>query len=344
MRRLTYIMVLGIALMTSHWGCKEDESGTTGEDSTVMTGDPDYDAITTALKDNPANADLYFKRARVSYDIEDYPAAIQDLARALVLDSTNLEYHYLLSDVYLRDFKSQMALNTLERAAAIDPAGTKTQLKLAELQLILRQYDAVYQTLGKVMEKDPQNTDALFLLGMTYDEQGNKTRAIQSFQTVTELESQNSDAWIMLGKLYAREENPLAGQCFDNAIAIDSNNLAAWHAKAFYLQDAGKVSEALDLYNTMHALNSQYPEAYLNAGILYLEIDSTEKARNEFHILSKVDPSNPLSYYYLGVIAESRGEISKALHQYNQAYRLSPDFQRAKSAITRLKEEGQGEM
>lgn len=343
MKKLLLLSFYILLALVTFQACdqKQDRSE---QDESMLTGDPGFDQLNRDIEANPQDADLYFQRAELYVEIEDYESAIRDLARAMQLDSTNIRYHYLLADAYMQNFQSQRALRAMERLAAIHPDSLQVQLKLAEYQLILKQYEDVYKTLGGVMKADPGNARALFLLGITYQEQGNLSRAKQSFQTLTEIDSDNTDAWVMLGKLYATEDDPLALQCFDNAIAVDSMSLEAWHAKAYYLQDHGDVNRALEIYERMHQLDVQYSDAYLNAGILYLEQDSVDQAHREFHKLSKIDPANPIAYYYLGVIAESNGEFNKAMHQYKQAYNLAPDFQRAKNAVQRLQQGGQGEM
>ena len=49
---------------------------------------------------------------------------------------------------------------------------------------------------------------------------------------------------------------------------VNPNNIAAWHSKAFYLQNNGKVKEAIELYKKINHLDRHYLDAYLNAGIL----------------------------------------------------------------------------
>ena len=57
------------------------------------------------------------------------------------------------------------------------------------------------------------------------------------------------------------QKNPLAIQYFDNAIRVDPDNVAAWHAKAYYLQNNDKINEALQIYKQIHTMDPQYPEA-----------------------------------------------------------------------------------
>lgn len=341
--KVTLFVALSLLTTTLIMCCKTDTDEISSE-SNSLTGNITLDLLNKEVRKSPDNAENFHKRAQFYYNLDDYTAAIEDMIRATTLDSTNAEYYHFMADAYMDSYQSELALRTMERTADLFPERIPTLLKLSEFQLILKQYESAYVTIGDILKLEPRNPEAYYMLGLIFKDQGNSTRAIQSMHTVTEIDSDHIDAWITLGQLYSEKGDKLALQCLNNAIAIDSTNIEARHSKAFYLQNNGAEREAIDIYKNIHRIDMQYGDAYLNAGILLLELDSFNQAKEEFHMLSKVDPANALSYYYLGVIAESSGEFSKALHQYKQAYTLSPDFQRARDAVLRLQGAGQGEL
>ena len=249
-----------------------------------LTGDPEIDKLTEAIEKSPNDPELYLRRSELYYEKEAYDQAIEDLARVMKLDSTNLKAHHLLADVYLDDYQSARALATLQRAVILYPDSINTKLKLSEFQLILKQYDQALETLADIMKIHPGNPEALFMLGMVYRDQGKTDLAIAAFQSAVERNPDMSEAWVILGDLMDRTNNPLAIQYFDNAIRVDPDNVAAWHAKAYYLQNNDKINEALEIYQKIHTMDPQYPEAYLNSAILLMYIDSLDAAMNELDI------------------------------------------------------------
>ena len=69
------------------------------------------------------------------------------------------------------DFRqSKLGLMTMMRAGAMYPERTATQLKLAETQYILLQYDYAVSTLNKILKYEPLNAEAYFMLGMVFNE------------------------------------------------------------------------------------------------------------------------------------------------------------------------------
>src|SRR5690606_32874798 len=270
--------------------------------SVPLTGDTAIDGLSEAIAADPDDPTLYLERARLFYDREAYDQAIEDLANVLRLDTTHLQAHHLLADVYLDDYQSAQALLTMERAVALYPDSLRTRLKLSEFQLILKQYDGAYRTLQELLEIRPGYPEALFMLGLTFRDQGKTEQAINALQSAVERDPDMTEAWVILGDLMDRTRNPLAEQYFDNATRVDPSNVSAWHAKAYFLQNNDRIPEAIDIYTHIHTLDAQYPEAYLNASILYLVLDSLDAAEREIDILNNIDPTNAAGWFYKGRI------------------------------------------
>lgn len=303
----------------------------------VSTGDPVIDGLSQKIAQNPNDPGLYADRARRFYETEGYDEAIQDLQKALRLDSLNVDYLHLLSDVYLDYFRSREALQTLEKAATLYPERIPTLLKLCEFQLILKQYDASLRTIDNVLRLDPQNADGYFMMGMNFKESGDTARAINAFQTAVENDPELLDGWIHLGQLHAALGNKIAIRYFDSALRVDPTSSAALHAKAFYLQEQNQLSEALALFREMGRVDPQNAEAHYNAGLLCLDLDSIPQAYRAFNLAIQMDPVHVRAYFHRGVAAEMLGKRKEAETNYEQALRLSPDYQNAQDALDRLR-------
>ncbi|MEP6648280.1 MAG: tetratricopeptide repeat protein [Saprospiraceae bacterium] len=316
-------------------GCKSKTQQAVEEGK---TGNPALDMVSDSIKSDPKNVNLYLHRAQIYYDNQAYDQAIGDLVRLMKIDSVNLKAHHLLADVYLDHMQSSLALQTMERAAKLYPDSIHTKLKLTEFQLILKQYSAAMNTLADIMKIHPGDPEALFMLGMVYRDQGKTEQAIGAFQSAVERNPDNAEAWVILGDLMDRTHNPLAIQYFDNAIRVAPQNVAAWHAKAYFLQNNNRIPEALDIYKHIHTIDPQYGDAYLNAAILLMYRDSFESANKELDILQKIDPTNAATWFYRGKIHQLRGEKDLAKADYEQALKLDDKYDQARDALLELKE------
>ncbi len=329
------IGILFFIISLTSQGCKSNQKA---GDEEGMTGNPAIDLLSDSIKASPRNADLYLRRAQILYDNQAYDQAITDLAQVMKLDSTNLKAHHLLADVYMDHMQSSLALQTMERAAKLYPDSIHTKLKLTEFELILKQYGAAMNTLADIMKIHPGDPEALFMLGMVYRDQGKTEQAIGAFQSAVERNPDNAEAWVILGDLMDRTHNPLAVQYFDNAIRVAPKNMAAWHAKAYYLQNNDKIPEALAIYRHIHEMDPQYPDAYLNAAILLMYHDSLDAAAKELDILQKIDPTNAATWFYKGKLHQLRGEKDQAKAAYEQALKLDDKYDQARDALQELKE------
>lgn len=332
MRQL--VGILGILIITLLASCKPE-----GDAKIVSTGDATLDQINEVLRTDSTDHRLLFERAQLYYNKGDYDASIADLILAIDLDSSVYQYHHLLSDAYLDYYKSRDALRVMEQAADQFPKNIPTLLKLSETQLILKMNEASLMTLARLLTVDDQNAEAYFMMGMNFRAVNETDRAINAFQTATELDPELLDAWLILGELYESKNDPQALQYYEAAINVDPDNPSAWHSKAYYLQNNDRIPEAIDIYKKINTIDKYYIDAYLNAGILYMAMDSLVPAYEQFNIIANLEPQNHLAYYYRGLVNKARGNLKAAQADFQNSVNLNPEFSKAQNALMNLKSE-----
>ena len=332
-----YLICCFCLFLISCQNSKQDTSKTVATELPT-TGNPAIDGLSIAISNAPNNPELYAKRADLFYENESYDEAIGDLQKALTIDSTNVNYLHLLADVYLDYYQSYKAINTLQKAAALYPKRIPTLLKLSEFQLILKQYDQSIHTINEILKIDPLNAEAFFMLGMNFKEKEDLDRAIGSFQTAVENDPDLVDAWINLGQLHAQKGSQLARYYFDNAVKVAPNNINALHAKAEFLHYTNQLPEAIATYRQLNVIDPNYSESLFNTGIIYLEMDSLEQAKNHFNMAIQTAPTYIIAYYYRGLVEEKMGNLAVAKEYYQQALNFNPNFERAKTALANLED------
>ena len=303
------------------------------------TGIPKIDALTEQIFKDTKNASLYYQRAKLFNENGKqggYDMAIEDMRYALSLDSTNIDYHHFLADVYMSYAQSRLAVATLERAATFAPTNIPTLLKLSQFYLITKQYGLSLKTTDKILKQDPQNSEGYFLLGMVMKEQNEEAKAIIAFQKAVDLDSDNKDAFIELGKIYTNKGNPIALKYFDNALNLDSLDFNIRMAKAYYFQSKNQLKEAVAEYKKILLIDPRYENALFNMGLMYLDSDSLDQAYYHFNIVVNEAPTFYKAYYYRGFIAEKRGENAAALKDYKQALEFNSTYDKALEAVKRL--------
>ncbi len=337
--RSCFFIAIGLALFLGLTACNND-TGQTGEPdapSVGVEGTPEILQLSKQIEQNPNSASLYATRGVLWYDNKNYDEGIADLEKAIQLDSTQVEYFHELADMYMDYFRSRLALNTMERAAAIFPQRIPTLLKLAEVQFILKKYQEALFTLERIRLISPLNSEMFFMFGNVFSEMGKNEEAIGAYQSAVENDPSLVDAWIKLADLLAEKNAPAAEKYYDNAIRADSANIAAIHAKAYFLANKkNDLSGAIQLFKKTNVIDPQYAEGYFNAGLIYLDMDSLDQAYQSFDLAVKYAPTFAEAYFYRGYASEMQGKSEQAKVDYENALRLNPDFDDAKFRLSLL--------
>ncbi len=334
---MKYYIIFTLFVASLLFACDNKRPDTAELPRIISTGNPTVDGLTAKIAAQPEEASLYAARAAAYYEMEGFDEAIADMAKAMMIDSNNVQYHYLLADIYLNYYKSQQALQTLERAVQIEPNNNEAVLKLAELQMVLQMHDESMKNLSLVLNRNKLNPVAYFLMGMNFEQTEDDARAINAFQSAIENDPNMADAHLKLGQLFAKKGEEIAIRYFDNAVAAAPNSTMMHYAKAEYLHNNNQLDEALQALREAIIIDQQYLEAYFRSGVIYLEKDSAQQAYKQFDLIVQNDPSNAKAYYYRGLSAEFSGNPSQAKADYQQALTFNSDYPKAQEALDRLK-------
>lgn len=316
------------------FSCGQDKPKQSNEGAALMTGNPAIDNLTKQIMDAPNNPTLYAARGKAYFDIQDFQQAILNYEKALSLDSLKPEVYSMLADAYLENVQSRRALDILEKAHRVLPNDRGTALSLAELQIILMQYDGAKNTLTKLFANDKYDPDALFLQGLWYKDQGDNNNALGAFQKTTEYDSDHVDAYIQLGLL--AKDKPIALSYFDNAIRIDSNNYDALMGKAQFFHQAKIWEAALQVYKIMTYKYPQEADIQYNTALLMIEKGDKDEAIKYLDLAVKIDPQFANAYYYRGTVKETKRQKEAAIADYRQALAFDPELKAALEALNKL--------
>jgi tetratricopeptide (TPR) repeat protein len=318
--------------------CKNDTKPQTATEQAPQV-DPELAELNQLLEKQPENDSLLYRRGAVYFNLEGYDEALKDLGNAIRLDSLQPRYYHLMAEVLLeygRPNDSRRALEVLQTAARLFPDDISTLLKLSKYQLIVQQHNEALTTLDGVLRREPQNAEAYFMAGRVALDMQDTVHAINMLKKSVQFNSDNALAWRFLGRIYSEKNNPLAIQYFDNALRVDSTDLATREFKAMFYKRRGEFDKAFAVYRDIIVRNPDYSNAYFDVGMIYLELDSMQKAYDHFNISIKTDPLFVMAYYYRGLTAEMMGNREAALADYRQANKMSPDYPEAKEALQRL--------
>lgn len=188
----------------------------------------------------------------------------------------------------------------------------------------LKQAEALYK---KVLKKQPNNIDALRMLGGICYQLGDYDNAIRYIKKEIEIRPSNADAHNNLGLvLQARGLLSEAIEYFRKAITLKPHFPEAYYNLGFAYQNTGKTEEAIMHYRKAIEIEPGLVEAYNNLGILLRAKGHLEEAITCFQKALRINPNYANTYNNLGLSLKDKGNTDEAIANYKKAIHLNSDF------------------
>ena len=218
-------------------------------------------------------------------------------------------------------------------------------------------------------EKKAPEQDVHYILGVSYLQEGNASRALQEFHKAHEADSGNADVLIGLGRAYQlkgaySEAEKYYLQALDSRPddPLIENNLGALYLDLQRPDDAihyfGKAAdnlmfanaevsltglgyahfqkreylEAISAYRKALAQNPRYDEAHLRLGETYYAMGKTDRALGEFHQALKLNGNNIRTHFQLGLAYMKMDNPTEATQYFRNVVRLAPSTELAEQA------------
>lgn len=317
---------------------------------------PEIDKLSFEIAKNPKNAALYAARSVIFSEKEMMKEAEIDAEKALQLDSTNVEYYRLLGNTYFDNNHSHPAIKTLQKAIGRFPKDVKLYLILAEMQMLVEQYQDCKLTLDMLEKVQPEYPEAIFIQAQVLKLTGDTLKSVETLKKVVERDADHIGAYMELALFYNKKGDPLTLRYLDNVLRIDSLNEAALLTKAQYYHFRNEYEEAKNQYTNGILKHPQSADLNYNLALMFLEMGDNadkksdkeeakkqyESALRHFDNSTKFDLQFADAYYYKAIAAERLGRNDLAVRDYENALRLQSYLQTVlpqtvEEAIAKLK-------
>ncbi|MBX2861319.1 MAG: tetratricopeptide repeat protein [Vampirovibrio sp.] len=208
------------------------------------------------------------------------------------------------------------------------------------------QYQDAENLYRQVLQQDPNQPDALHMMGVLAYQLGQATQAIQLIQQALQFAPNHPEPWMNLGNAYQTAgQLDEAIEAYQKALKLSKENLnvlvnlaEAQYKKEAYEAAAGSLQKAL-------RMNRNHPEALNSLGNVLKAQGNIDEAIRRYEKALAANPQYAQPHYNLGLIYHDAEELDQAVNQYQQALTLSPQFADAHAMLAKaLKEQGQYEI
>jgi tetratricopeptide (TPR) repeat protein len=293
--------------------------------------------LNNLLERNPGNAKLYSERAAIYNESENYNEALKDALASIEIDSTRSDFYVTLSDAYLGLGKLQPTLQSLDKAIALNPKNIQATIKLAEINIIFRDYKKALAYIDDVIKLDELEPKSYFLRGVIFLETHDTSRSILNFQKAIDVDQDYYDAHLQLGMLYAEKKNKLAIDYFNNALNIKPENVDVSYYLAMFYQETGGYEEAIKIYEGMLLKDPQFYFGLYNIAYIYLVyMKDYQKAVEYFTKVIDLKPDYTDAWYNRGFAWEMQKNVENSRNDYKKALEITPNYEKAIDGLNRI--------
>ncbi|WP_026441404.1 tetratricopeptide repeat protein [Pseudacidobacterium ailaaui] len=203
-----------------------------------------------------------------------------------------------------------------------------TPLSQAQYLFSIGSYDKASLVLENLLQSDPDNTDALVLLGQLNALLGRRSEAIQHLTRAIELRPDSASAYAALGTALTRfAEFDAARKAFEQAIVLDPQKARLHVNLAMTLAATNDMPSAMKELQSAISLDPSGPAAatahYLLAKI-YTDHDDEQKAIPELIAATKLKPDYPEAWLALGRTERAANHEAAALAAFQHAVAYAP--------------------
>lgn len=228
----------------------------------LLLGKPQQslDALNQVLKFDSKNADVYLKKAKLYLIMKDYENCAVSIEKTLEIDPKQADAYFIKGMALMEKDKMEAAIESFQHALNIDQSHFDA---LMQLGYIWEEKDPkmsieYFKTAAK---SNPKSTEALYNLGLLYQENAQAVKAIQAYESIIKLDSNNKLAFFNIG--------------YVNLVYLnDYSNGAKYFSKAI-------------------ARDPEYTDAWYNRGYCFELLKDTEKARSDYQQVLKIKVNDP---------------------------------------------------
>ena len=166
---------------------------------------PELEKLAQKNADNPLY--LYWL-ARLDYDAQQYPAAIEKLERVIAIDPHYMKAYDNLGLCYEAAGRLDDAVATYQRAVDLNRQGRPVSpwppLNLGTLLVKLERFDDAEKYLRDSLLADPKFAQAHYVFGMLLEKRGRDEDAIRELELAAALDTAYAQPHYALGRIYRR--------------------------------------------------------------------------------------------------------------------------------------------
>jgi tetratricopeptide (TPR) repeat protein len=218
------------------------------------------------------------------------PEAETESRQAMALDPREPRYLLLAARVLQRRNEQAAALELLEQAIRLEPAGSDPYYSKGVSYYFLRRYADARQSLAQALQLSPHSAQALFLYAATLVNEGKNAEAEDYLHRAIALEPANARFQYHLGGVLLRDNRPIEAQkAFEKSIELKPDYGPPHYQLGKLLARSGSpdvTERAVGELETAVRDQPDLAEAYYQLSRLYARLGQNDKSRQALEVFN----------------------------------------------------------
>lgn len=276
----------------------------------------------------PFSTSVLLLKAEILVQAQKYGQAMHVLDELEEYDNSNLDATLLRSDILLGQFKYDQAAVLLEQRSENFSGKDKIEvlLELTDVYDECEEFEAVFDTLNRVLKIDPRNEEALQKICFWADFTKRLEESVAIHTAITDEDPYNALAWFNLGtayqglKLYEK-----AIDSYEFCVAIDEKFEFAYRNMADAYMRLKWYEKAIDVLETHMQLAKPEDVIFEAIGYCWEKRKNFQRARFFYRKASQLSPQDDSIFFKIGETYVREQQWEKAVKAYSVALHLDKD-------------------
>lgn len=217
-----------------------------------------------AVKVNPDNVDCLLRLAQLHHYLTNYDEEIVLLDKVLQIDVHNSQAYFMKGMLFKEKGDTAKAISSMQTAVEQDPDHYNAYIQLGLLNAAKKNPLAETYYLN-ALKINPNSEEAMYNLGMYYQETDNYNAAIETYTTLLKVNPHHFDAHFNLGMLHTVKLNVVdeGMKYFNLAIEDNPKDPRGYYGRGYCFEKKGDVTNAMSDYKMALTVDPTYENAAL---------------------------------------------------------------------------------
>jgi predicted O-linked N-acetylglucosamine transferase (SPINDLY family) len=253
--------------------------------------------IVRALEKEPHNSELIMNSGLILFEEKNFELALEKFNYAIKVNDKYLEAHLNRGNSLVKLNRLSEALESFNKAIEINKDYSLAHSSRNSLLQKIRLNEVGIENFNN--EKLKGKT-TLLLRALELHEQGLFLQAKNIYEKVLLQQPNNFDALNLLGVVECENKEYTKGvELFEKALSINDDHAEVHYNLGIALQELKFLKKSIDCYSVAIAIKPDYADAYFNRGVAFNSLEETGKAIEDFEsaINFHPDPSRFICQY-----------------------------------------------